>query len=360
MVVCCLNKFILLYYYYKALNIMRIALLLRGMAYCQSYRHPNRKSMHIDYRKSIMNYKDYIFKDNEVDVFYHTYYSDELDVNELQMHYKPKSYSLTALNENPSNPNLHKYQSCTFSLMSVIDLFNLYCTTHHTNYDYIVITRFDLLFKIRLNNLPLEKNKFMISCMTENSKLMDDNFFIASDRIKLNNYLDVLIRRDNNKMLHFDYEELVRVLPKSIKILVGGNHVISNGTPLYNIVRHEIDRFTSRPNELFQLFNLKTLQFMTIESNTKFKLESTNGYYLIKNENNHYVGTDSVITSDLVLMKKNVHNTRLVKVGFRLDIVKSTTIKTYKIACTLNMKTLTIYNSRPTLVYNMADEWIIF
>jgi len=267
---------------------MRIALLLRGMAYCHEYIHPSGKRLNVDYKKSIENYKEYLFENNNVDVFYHTYYSNGLDIDDINREYKPKAYAISKDNELSKIPVVQKYQSCINSLISVLNIFNDYYMRKQPHYDYVIVTRFDLLFKIHLHDLPLEKNKFMISCMTESKLLMDDNFFI-SDFPFFKKYLKVLCNRDNSKMLHFDYGPIRDILGKDkVKILIDGNYRITYGTPLYSHVRHVIDNIFI-PNKSLIFYNYKTKKYLTCEQYnikastypTCFSLINNNTFYNI-------------------------------------------------------------------------------
>lgn len=289
---------------------MRFALLLRGIAFCGNYRHPSKNIMMIDYKKSIENYKDYIFKNNNVDVFYHTYYSGGLNIGELNAYLNPKAYSITMDHEDKSIPNVHKYQSSVYSLMSVLNLFNSYVLTNKCEYDYIIVTRFDLLFKLNIDQLILEKDTFMISCMTENPRLMDDNFFMSGPEL-FKKFLYILCFRDNSKMLHFDYESVcANIGVDKVRTLIPGNYVISHGTPLYSIVRHRmgVDIYNFDGN--FILFNAKSLKY--ISSNNKNIILSTfpSLFRFVKNENFYnimcndlFLSHDLIYPNDIIIEK---------------------------------------------------------
>lgn len=362
---------------------MRIALLLRGMAFCKEYKHPSGKKLYVDYRKSIENYKEYIMRGNEVDVFYHTYYSKGLDVDDLNREYRPKAFSLSKDTELSEIPIVQKYQSCVNSLMMVLNTFYEYCLKNNVKYDYVILTRFDLLLKIKIKDLALEQDKFNISCMTENKKLMDDNFFV-SDFYTYQKYLNILCNRNNSKMLHFDYENLVHLLGLDrIKILVGGNYIISHGTPVYYHVRHLIEDIFIPDKELI-LFNYRTKKYLFDEKGTvklfthpsKFKLYPNNNFYnlvsefdnalLVYDSNNpNYIGTASDITSIMMNSKyvnsKYIHTTNNYK-RLVLKISKHKTKELCWIIETDTRKYFSTFGNKIMLLDNLSDNclWYIY
>lgn len=364
---------------------MRFALLLRGMAYCKEYKHPSGKRLYVDYRKSVENYKEYIIRGNDVDVFYHTYYSDGLDIDELNREYRPKAFSLSKDTELSEIPIVQKYQSCVNSLMMVLNTFYEYCLKNDVTYDYIILTRFDLLLKIKLRELPLEKNKFNISCMTENKRLMDDNFFV-SDAHTFQQYLHILCNRNNSKMLHFDYENMCQLVGLDrIKILVGGNYIISHGTPVYYHVRHQIEDIFLPDKELI-FFNYKTKKYMLNDKNSirlathpsKFKIYfNQNGLYNIISEfdnamlvydpnNNNYIGTaadiGSIMMNPKYVNKKYINNGTNNYQKLHIKISRHKTKELCWVLETENKKYLCSFGNKILLLDKFSDSclWLIY
>lgn len=355
---------------------MRIALLLRGMAYCHEYIHPSGKRLHIDYKKSIENYKEYLFENNQVDVFYHTYYSDGFDIDDINREYKPKAYSISKDTELSKIPIVQKYQSCVNSLISVLNIFNEYCMRKRAYYDYVILTRFDLLFKMHLKEFPLEKNKFMISCMTENKKLMDDNFFI-SDFPLFKKYLQVLCNRNNSKMLHFDYETMKELVGKEkIKILVSGNYIITYGTPVYSHIRHLIDDIFI-PDKSLIFYNCKTKKYLTcnhynIKASTfptDFNLVQNNTFYNISlQQTKTILAYDTLNCSHLIatpnvknLMSDKNPNTHFIPLNIKITKHESRDY-CYKIETIDTKKFLCSFGNKITLVDHFTEAclWMIY
>lgn len=217
---------------------MRIALLLRGLAYCDDYFNNNlKKTFIINYKYSLDNYKKNIFENNDVHVFFHTYYTDRLNVDELIKDYKPKDYVITRPEFLDKCLSRDKFRSCLYSLLSVMNLFINYNNKENIKYDYIIITRFDLNFKVKLSELSIEPNKFHINCMTEGDDSTDDNFFIMNYEHFLK-YFNILCESQLKYGLHYEYNNILKVIGKpNIKFLFDGHYVIHKGTPLYDILR---------------------------------------------------------------------------------------------------------------------------
>lgn len=215
---------------------MKIAILLRGISFCESYFNNNiKKNISINYKNSIDNYKEYLFENNDVDIFFHTYNNPNLNVTELVKDYNPKSFSITPyMNQDDAK---EKYNSCLISCITVINLFLSYIAQHNIEYDYIILTRFDLNFKVKLSDLQLTKKKFMITCMTESPMSSDDNFYVM-DIDNLKKFLYILVRSQPKCGLHHEFQNIVSTIGQNnIVLLFDTPHVICKGTPLYDIVR---------------------------------------------------------------------------------------------------------------------------
>ncbi|QKF93890.1 hypothetical protein QKU48_gp0432 [Fadolivirus algeromassiliense] len=323
---------------------MRIALLLRGIAYNKYYSHPTGKKLLIDYIKSINNYKEYIYENNDVDIFFVTYYNDFFDIDKILDIYKPICYEFITDPERNIGQIKNKYNSYSQTTIYVINLFLAYCAIHNIDdYDYIIITRFDLLFKIKLSTLKLEKDKFMISCLAGNN-LMDDNFFITNKHY-LKEYLEVLSQRNKYHMMHQDYLALCDKIGKdNVKFLIPGIYSIHNGNPLYNILRYhlEIDIFHNATLLIYNKITNKFLNYNT--SDNKVYVSNYPGKFSIKTVNNKHIIGIFDKQSDLVLDKTNLI---LVKNIVSHDTIISITKKDNE----SYLDNLRLQNS---------DKWIIF
>ena len=225
-------------YYYNPRK-LKIAVIFRGLAYHKCY-YSNHTLQYtkIDYRASLDNYRDKLFDGNDVDVFFHTYRTDGLDEGQLINELKPKAYEITdLLPESTAKEYGNRPRSLTNTMSRALDVFIKYSDEHKPKYDFVIFTRFDLCFKMKLSNLPLEHNKFMISCMCEVKNLCDDNFFIF-EQTHASKFKHIIDTFDLNKnLVHHVYEDLVKTFNNNVKILIPGSYIINVGTPLYNIMR---------------------------------------------------------------------------------------------------------------------------
>lgn len=320
--------------FYKFKILMKIALLLRGIAYNNCYSHPTGKKLYIDYLKSINNYKEYLYDNNDVDVFFATYYNQSIDIDKLIEIYKPVRYELMSDPERNIGEIKNKYNSYAQTTMQVINLFLTHCVINKCEYDYIILTRFDLLFKIKLSTLKLKKDKFMISCLAGNN-LMDDNFFITNKDL-LKDYLDVLSKRNKLSMMHQDYLSLCEKIGKNnIEFLIPGSYSIHNGNPLYNILRYHLDMdvFGSNPVLVFNRVTNKFLNYNINESKLyisnfpgKFTIKTINDKRLLGVFDKQY---DLVVEkSKFMLIKSVVSNDTVISISkknneFYLDDMKT-------------------------------------
>lgn len=344
---------------------MKIALLLRGIAYNENYMHPTGQNFIVDFRKSINNYNEYIFQKSSVDVFYHTYLTDNLDVTMLNSWLKPVSYNISMDPEKNNLKSTQKFNTYSNSTISVINLFIDYCTQNkEAKYDYIILTRFDLIFKVPLSNLNLNKNNFMISCLAGNN-LMDDNFFIGNIE-HYKKFLEVLCKRNNDTMMHCDYTLIRNAIgANNISFLFPGIHAIYRGCPLYNILRNfrNLDIFNN--NEIL-IFNHKNNKFLAEENNnivlksipTKFKLMLNNSLHniLVNTSNcNNYIAFNS-LHNKITTINNIENNEKTIITNFKINTI-NTKNQLYTIEC--NSKYLSFVNEVLCFTNN-SEQWNIF
>ena len=155
----------------------KLALLLFGISYGE-YRHFRGRNMKIDYKISVENYKTFIFEyfENlgyEIDVFFATNEMDDHEKEKLLEIYKPVDYVFMEHNNDKRAGRNEKFRN-------VIDL----CVKHKdNNYDHVLITRFDLLFKKKFQESHIEFNKFNLVSILEKDKLVCDNFYFFPIRM---------------------------------------------------------------------------------------------------------------------------------------------------------------------------------
>ena len=150
---------------------MKVALLLFGLSYSE-FTHWSTKKLKVDWKKSFTNYKDFIYRyfndmNYDVDLYFSTTKSNKAEQNKIIRYYNPIKYNFSDMNNDAT-------ESRKFKLLNVIDL----CKSTNIQYDYILITRFDLLFKKNFATSNINLNKFNVVSTMEESIFIDDNFYL--------------------------------------------------------------------------------------------------------------------------------------------------------------------------------------
>ena len=154
----------------------KIALLLFGISFYENYKHFSGRTLCINYKNSLDNYNEFIidyYKNlgYEIDIFFSTnkhIYNDDLITD-----YCPKDYYIRPIN----NINHHIISRNTHFLKSM-DLCYNYSIKNNINYEFIIITRFDLSFKIPLNEVNIDYDILNIVSVLETPDVICDNFYI--------------------------------------------------------------------------------------------------------------------------------------------------------------------------------------
>ncbi len=168
---------------------MRIALCYRGIHYAPFYKN-------VDYRKCFQNNKEYLIdplkENNHVDVFVCTYDSEISD--QMTKDFQPVVSILNNLNTfNDGGHSSHKILTFTKCLINNV---KEYEKKHNFEYDVIIIVRFDLMFKVKVNEWNIDYNK--INALFEhvhncdNYRHVEDNIFIVARQF-LDHYYDAVL-----------------------------------------------------------------------------------------------------------------------------------------------------------------------
>jgi len=227
---------------------MKVALLLKGSSIA-SYDHWQYKDrIEIDYKHNIDNLNQNLIKDNNCDVFFHTWKSENIDIN----CYKEMASDLNAVSWSVDNdisgehgPALGK--KIVTTTKKVIDCYNKYKEENQIDYDLVIICRFDLFFlqKINLSKiletwenpsnsiwvyaLGLNVDNLYIDKNTIKDVGIDDNFIVFSpDAVDIyNTTLDLkketiaTYRSDEffNPTQHCSLHHLYYLLPKFVDVI---------------------------------------------------------------------------------------------------------------------------------------------
>jgi len=145
----------------------RMAVLLSGIHYIKDYEHWTKKKITVDFRYYVKNIKTKIYdyfsnKNYNIDTFICTNNSDIQ--NELLDTYKPVLHSFV-------NENKH------YKLLKVFELLFEYVKFTNTNYDLVLITRFDIYFVSNFIDIAINKLN-IISELNKNGNCIDDNFML--------------------------------------------------------------------------------------------------------------------------------------------------------------------------------------
>ncbi len=211
----------------------KLAILFFGIHYLKNYKHwmPEWNPT-IDFRKSVDNYKEYIFEyfnDYDIDTFFSTYESEKL--LELVDTYKPKSYKTAVLDNNGKNHTPQRNER----FIEVLELAKQYETEQNFQYDLYLITRFDLNFILDFNKLKVATDRLNISYRTgcgEDKNLVDDNFYIISQ-----GNLDKLITIAKDIPKHIWFHKLHEYNGDfKINFMIDGFYY-SHESPLYKFIR---------------------------------------------------------------------------------------------------------------------------
>jgi len=218
----------------------KIALALYGIHYLSNYVARSRRTM-VDYNRSLENYKKFIFdyytkKGYEIDVLISTYKSIKL--KKLLKNYKPIS---THIQKYEDISNKHsKYIKRNINVIECLKLIKKKIKNKNIRYKFVILTRFDLMFRISFDKLSINYNKFNIAFKVKTkenniAKSVDDNFFIFNTTF-LNAFLK--INMINKKIVgHKIIKPLqMEINKKNINFMIDGNFSCVS-TPIYDIVR---------------------------------------------------------------------------------------------------------------------------
>lgn len=219
----------------------KIAVILKGLAHLNNYyNNHTQKYFNVDYKKSLENYKTNLFSNHDVDIFFHTYDTPDLDENQLVEDLHPKAYDITPMIHNSTSTDFgNRSVSLLNTIRKAFTVFDNYMEENpDKEYDYIVVTRFDLLFKLNVWDLNIHPDKFNISCMCEVDNLCDDNLYIFHPKyFKLikQAYDSFDIKRFILHTIYKDFVDLIGI--NNINIMIQGKYAICLGTPIYSIIR---------------------------------------------------------------------------------------------------------------------------
>ena len=270
----------------------RLALLFFGISYMDNYHHwhPSKPIYQIDWKCSLDNYKQFLLsyfqkKGYQIDIYFVSNKIHESEKKKLLQVYHPISCEFI---DNCSE----RYYSRNLKFDKVIDL----CLTSKKIYDYVCITRFDLIFEKSLESCVFHDKGFHVVSQLEKPNLICDNFYYFP--FSYLSSFSKLVKQNINKSFHKVKKEMEQIGP--IYYLQNENVKISS-LSFYKIYRviytNEVDRIDNH-----------------IDINKYSSFLGKNKYYafqkhfIVKKQNN-----DTYITSkcETYLKRKMLHSSQL-------------------------------------------------
>jgi len=227
---------------------MKVALLLKGSS-ITSYDHWQYKDrIEIDYKHNIDNLNENLIKDNNCDVFFHTWKSENVDIKryeEMADKLKAVSWSIDDDVSGEHGPALGKKVITTTK--KVIDCYRKYKEENQVDYDLVIICRCDLFFLQKINLSKILENwkkpsnsvwvyalgpnidNLYINKSSTKDQGIDDNFIVFSPdavdvydaTLDLKEETIATYRSDKffNPTQHCSLHHLYYLLPKSINVI---------------------------------------------------------------------------------------------------------------------------------------------
>ena len=206
----------------------RLALLLYGSS-LDEYYHWSNKIYSIDYRNSYKNYKKFIFdyfekKGYDIDIYFTTNLLKDDDKEIIYKYYKPVKCNFIR-NE------IDRFVSKKKKIVDVVNL----CLQNNQNYDLVLMTRFDLIFKKNFNKSNIQLDKFNLVSILEIKNSICDNFYLFPYKF-LTGFLNIL---ETNLEYHFITNEIYEQFGKeSVNIILNQKCRIQE-LSFYKIYRKE-------------------------------------------------------------------------------------------------------------------------
>lgn len=208
---------------------MKLAVLLFGLSKCEYHHWSLKKNVLIDYNESYNNYKKYIFdffknKGYDIDIYFSTNLMNNEDKQEIINKYQPLKYNFIKNNKD-------KIKSRNIRLNHVIDL----CLTSKIEYDLVLITRFDLLFKKDFENSNIDYDKFNLVSILQRPELICDNFYLFPYKYLI--IFSNIVKKNLSKSFHRIQKDLYEKFNiENINYINNENCVIA-ALSFYKIIR---------------------------------------------------------------------------------------------------------------------------
>jgi hypothetical protein len=205
----------------------KLALILFGYSKESYYHDNNKKIVNIDYKLSINNYKERIFKyfndiGYDIDIFISTNEMSEEYQKQILSDFNPIAYEFIKSEKN-------KLFSRNTKLKNALE----FCMNSNNTYDNICCTRFDLIFNKNFHGSNIDFEKFNLVSVLEVPHFICDNFYLFPGRL-LSGFHKICSDNINNSahILKYDIEKL-----SEVNYILNENNMISL-LSFYTIVRN--------------------------------------------------------------------------------------------------------------------------
>ena len=225
---------------------MKIALLIRGIAYLENYIHHTGKVYNINYKNNLSNLNHFIQnlkQNNEINIYISTQSSKLND--EVISDFNPKDHIFL---ETITNQN-----SCLLFGLNLIK----------DQYDFVIVTRFDLKFKFNIMDLSINYDKFNI-LWKEQTKDHRINDCIHLFNYKfINPFVEALIECPYKKCIHH-IMPYIKIDNKDINFIYDeyyDSNSDNQDNPIYTIERGNVLTDLSK-NFWYKYLGSKLFNFM--------------------------------------------------------------------------------------------------
>lgn len=244
----------------KPKSLKRVAIGLFGISYKENYEHwvsqdyPKPYIFKIDFRNSIHNFFARLVnpitqKGYKVDFFGSTYRTKGFTTSFYKKYYPFKDLYLMSKAESEKYRDITELRNAHY--LKVLDMI----LNSKQNYDFIVLTRWDLYFLQSFSDLNIDYKKINISHKVQVNEWADDNFYIIPGEY-LKKYRNFIEKWNNAQYIEQEgwwedpgnrwiksHHKMVELLQNGIPIhyLEPGKIEVAD-SPIYNIVRGNVQQ----------------------------------------------------------------------------------------------------------------------
>jgi hypothetical protein len=222
-------------YLTKYFTMKKLAVGLFGIHYVENLNHWMKWKTTVDYSDRYKNNREFLYNDFEsagncLDFYSATYFSD--NINSLIKDYRFKSLSLENIDNQASSDLSTSFVKRNRIFKKTIKLI---LDNKSNDYDFVILTRYDMDFKLPIINLNLDYDKinlFYRAKWGDNHNLCDDNFYFMPYS-KLQYFYDQISKIDESICGH---EYHLYFKPDDLHYIVDGAY-FSHESPIYNLKR---------------------------------------------------------------------------------------------------------------------------